>query len=110
MNVSAWQVAESVWRWRRGHREVPVKPLGQRTVEELQTRKSLRLCLAGLRIWWFDPIAEAMEVADHLPSAKLLRAFGNRWAPFLVTDSLMQDQPDQPTLSMGDRPDGLVVS
>jgi len=36
--------------------------------------KSLRWCLARLRIQEFDPIAEATEVADHLPSAKLLRS------------------------------------
>ena len=56
--------------------------------------KSLRLCLAGLRIRRFDPIAEASELPDHLPSAELLRSFGDRWAPFFVTDSLVQDQPD----------------
>jgi hypothetical protein len=32
------------------------------------------------------------------------------WAVFLVTDSLVQDQPDQSTLSMGNRPDGLIMS
>ena len=63
-----------------------------------------------MRIREFDPIAEPTEVADHLPSAKLLRSFGNRWAPFFITDSLVQDQPDQPTQSMGNDPDGLVVS
>jgi hypothetical protein len=36
--------------------------------------------------------------------------FGNGWTVFLVTDSLVQDQPDQPTLSMGNGPDGLVMS
>ena len=66
-----------------------------------RVEKSLHLCLAGLRIRWFDPIAEASE---------LLRSFGDRWAPFFVTNSLVQDQPDQPTLSMGDGPNGLIVS
>ena len=79
-------------------------------LEELQPRKSLRWYLAGLRIGWFDAIAKASEVPDHLPSAELLRSFGDRWAPFFVTHSLMQDQPDQPTLSMGNGPDCLVVS
>ena len=79
-------------------------------LEELQGRKSLRLCLAGLRIRWFDPIAEASELPNHLPSAQLLRSFGDRWAAFFVTDSLVQDQPDQSTLSMGNGPDGLIVS
>jgi hypothetical protein len=36
--------------------------------------------------------------------------FGDSWASFFVTDSLVQDQPDQPTLSMGNRTDGLVMS
>src|SRR5712691_9593622 len=79
-------------------------------LEELQGRKSLRMCLAGLRIRWFDPIAEPSELPKHLPSAELLRSFGDRWAPFFVTDSPVQDQPDQPTLSMGDGPNGLIVS
>src|SRR5260370_38523043 len=53
--------------------------------------KSLHLCLAGLRIRWFDPIAEASELPKHLRSAELLGSFGDRWAPFFVTDSLVQD-------------------
>ena len=36
--------------------------------------------------------------------------FGDRWAAFFVTYSLMQDQPDQSTLSMGDGSDSLIVS
>src|SRR5882724_10336722 len=75
-----------------------------------RVEKSLHLCLAGLRIRWFDPIAEASELPKHLRSAELLRSFGDRWAPFFVTNSLVQDQPDQPTLSMGDGPNGLIVS
>ena len=47
---------------------------------------------------------------DHSCSAPLLQSFGDGWAPFFVTDSLMQDQPDQPTVSMGNRPDSLFVS
>ena len=76
----------------------------------IQGRKSLRLCLAGLRIRRFDPIAEASELPDDSRSASLLRLFGDRWAPFFVTDSLVQDQPDQSTLSMGNGPDGLIMS
>jgi hypothetical protein len=79
-------------------------------LEELQARKSLRLCLAGLRVGWFDPIAESSEVPDHPPGAKSFGLFGDSWAPFLVSNSLMQDQPDQPTLSMGNGPNGLIVS
>jgi hypothetical protein len=40
----------------------------------------------------------------------LPRLFSDRWATLFVTDSLMQAQPDQSTLSMGNRPDGLIVS
>jgi hypothetical protein len=87
-----------------------VTPLRRRMLEELQGRKSLHWCLARLGIRWFDPIAEASELPNHLPSAQLLRSFGDRWAAFLVTDSLVQDQPDQSALSMGDGPDGLIVS
>src|ERR1051325_11823366 len=80
------------------------------TFRSTKVEKSLHLCLAGLRIRWFDPIAEASELPKHLRSAELLRSFGDRWAPFFVTDSLVQDQPDQPTQSMGDGPNGLIVS
>ena len=45
-------------------------------LEELQGRKSPRLCLAWLRIRWFDPIAEVSELPDHLPSGQLLGSFG----------------------------------
>ena len=37
-----------------------------------QSRKSLPLCSAGLRVRWFDPIAEASELPDHSCSALLL--------------------------------------
>jgi hypothetical protein len=56
-----------------------------------QGRKSLRLCLAELRIRGFDTIAEASELPDHFRRALLLRLFGNRRAPFFVTNSLVQD-------------------
>ena len=75
-----------------------------------QARKSLRLCLAGLRIGWFDPIAKASELPDHSCRALLLGLLGDRWTPFFVTDCLVQDQPDQPTLSMSNGPDGLIMS
>ena len=35
---------------------------------------------------------------------------GNGRAAFFVTDSLVQDQPDQTTLSMRNDPDGLIMS
>src|ERR1700692_3578547 len=78
--------------------------------ESYRLEKSLRLGLAGLRIRRFDPIAEASELSDHSRGALLLGLFGDGWAPFFVTSSLVQDQPDQSTLSMGNGPDGLIMS
>jgi hypothetical protein len=69
-------------------------------------RKSLRLSLVGLRIRRFDPIAEASELPDYSRRPALFRLFGDGWAAFFVAESLVQDQPDQPTLPMGNRPDG----
>jgi hypothetical protein len=75
-----------------------------------RSRRS-RLCWAGvLGIRWIDPIAEASEFPDHFGSVPLLRLFGDGRPSFFVTDSLVQDQPDQPTLSMGNRPNDLVAS
>jgi hypothetical protein len=77
---------------------------------ERRLEKSLRLCLAQLRIRRFDAIAEASELPDHSGGAPVLRLFGDGWAPFFVTNSLVQAQPYEPTLSMGNGPDGLVMS
>jgi hypothetical protein len=55
-------------------------------------------------------VAEFAELADHSGGACLPRLFGNCWTVFLVTDSLVQDQPDQATLSMGNGPNDLVMS
>ena len=63
-----------------------------------------------MRIDWFDAVAEAPELPDHSGSALLLRSFGDGWAAFLVADSLVQDQPDQPTLPMGNGSNGLIMS
>ena len=63
-----------------------------------------------LRVRWFYPIAKRSELPDHCRSALLLRSFRDGWTPFFVTDSLVQDQPDQPTLSTGNCPDGLIMS
>jgi len=79
-------------------------------LEELQGRKSPRWFLARLRIRWFDVIAEAPELPNHSPSTQLLRSLGDRWATFLVTDSLVEDQPDEPTVPMCNGSDGLIVS
>ena len=75
-----------------------------------QGRKSLRLCLAGLGVGWFDAIAQTSELPNHSPRALVPGLLGDCRAPFFVRGCLMQDQPDQTTLSMGDDPDGLIVS
>src|SRR5712675_1553056 len=80
------------------------------TSGRLRLEKSLRLYLAGLRIRGLDPIAKTSELPDHSPRAPLFRLFGEGWAPFFVMNSLVQDQPDQPALPMGNGPYGLVVS
>ena len=60
-----------------------------------QGRKSLLSCLvSGLRSCWVDPVAESSEFANHSCGALLLRPFSDSRAPFFVTDSLVQDQPD----------------
>ena len=59
-----------------------------------RVEKSLRLCLVGLRIRRFDPIAEASELPDHSRRALLLGLFGDGWAAFFVTDALVEEQPD----------------
>ena len=79
-------------------------------LEELQGRKSPRLFLARLRIRWCDVIAEAPELPNHSPRTQLLGSLGDRWATFLVTDSSVEDQPDEPTVPMGNGSDGLIVS
>jgi hypothetical protein len=66
--------------------------------------------LAGLRVRRFDPIAEASELPNHSPRALISGSFGDCWAPFVVTGSLMEDQPEQTTLSMRNDPDGLIMS
>src|SRR5262249_16857677 len=70
---------------------VPVTHLRKMMLEELQGRKSLRLCLTWWNVRWFDPIAEASELPNHSPSAQLLRSFGHGWAAFLVMDSSRRD-------------------
>jgi hypothetical protein len=80
-------------------------------LEELQGRKSMSRCLARFRpTWWFDSVPEGSQFADHLPGAQLLRSFGKPWTAFFVTHPLMQDQPYQAALSMGDGSDCLIVS
>jgi hypothetical protein len=75
-----------------------------------QGRKSLRLCLARLKIRWVDPIAQLSELPDHSPRALILGLHGDCRAAFFVKGSIMQDQPDQTTLSMRNDSDGLIMS
>src|ERR1700758_2895948 len=75
-----------------------------------QGRKSQHGCLVELRIRWFYTITQTSELPNHSCSAPLLGLFGGIWAAFLVTDSLVQDQPDQATLSVSNCPDSLVMS
>jgi len=85
--------------------------LRKKMLEELQGRKSFRLPMGlGLRTRRFNAITEAPELSNHLPRAQLLGAFGDRRSAFLITNSLMQNQPDQPTLAMGNNSDRLIVS
>src|SRR5947209_11964732 len=93
-------------RSRRVDSSIEVKP----TAFNPQGRKSLHsYWIARLRSCRLDSVAESSEFPDHSRSALLLRPFADDCATFLVTDSLVQDQPDQATMSMGDHPDGLIV-
>ena len=47
---------------------------------------------------------------NHSPRALIPGSFGDCWTPFFVTGSLMENQPDQTTLSMGNDADGLIMS
>jgi hypothetical protein len=58
----------------------------------------------------FDPVAEKSEFSDHFRGAALPRVSAHRWAPFVVTDSLVQNQPDEPTKPIANCADGLIVS
>jgi hypothetical protein len=86
------------------------KQPGSKVRVESQGRRSLCLYWTRALRGWVDPVAEVSELSDHSGSPLLLRPFGDRWAMFLVTHSLVQDQPDEATLSMGNRSDGLIMS
>jgi len=63
-----------------------------------------------LRIRQFDSIAQISELPNHSPRALIPGSYGDCWASFFVTGSLMQNQPDQTTLSMSNDADGLIMS
>jgi len=83
-----------------------VTHLRKKMLEELQGRKSLP---GWVEDWVARSDIRAFGVVESSPCSELLRSFGGSWAPFFVADSLMQDQPDQSTQSVGDCPDGLIV-
>ena len=66
--------------------------------------------MAGLRIGWFDPVAQISELPNYSAGALIPGLFADCWAPFFVASSLIQDQPDQMTLSMRNDPDGLIMA
>src|SRR5713101_4191793 len=69
----------------------------------------LRSCWAQLNSR-FDPVTEETEISDHPSGAALPRVSAHRRAPFIVTDSLVQNQPDEPTKPIANCADGLIVS
>ena len=81
-------LSDVVWS-ERGAACLGRQVLQNKKATRAQARKSLRLLFAGLRIGCFDPIAKASELPDHSGSALLLGLFGDGWAPFFVTDSLV---------------------
>src|SRR6516225_10157212 len=62
-----------------------------------------------LRIRQLDAIAEISELPDHSGRPALLGPPGNGWASFFVTDSLVQDLPDQAAKPMGIHSDRLIM-
>ncbi len=62
-----------------------------------------------LGIHWFDPITEASQFSDHSCSAPLPGLEIHGRPPFFVTDSLVQNLPNQTTLPMGNCSDRLLM-
>jgi len=54
--------------------------------------------------------SQLLELPNHSPRALIFGSFGDCRAPFFVESCLMQDQPDQTTLSMRNESDGLIMS
>src|ERR1700693_3437729 len=70
-----------------------------------------RSCLGTRQKWSaFYTIAEGFEFLDHAGRTPALGLGAYRGAPFLVADTPMQNHPEQSAKSMGDGPDGLLVS
>jgi len=68
-------------------------------LEELQARKITALVLGWVEDSALRSHSRGFGVADHSRGALLLGLFGDGWAPFFVTNSLVQDQRYEPTLS-----------
>ena len=62
-----------------------------------------------LRVGQFDPIAKTSKFTDHSPGTLALGLFTSGWASFLVTESLVQNLPDQAAKPVGNHADRLVV-
>ena len=54
-------------------------------------------------------VTKLAECLDHFSGALLFGRFLNLWASFLVSDSPVQDLPDQATKFVGDYSNGLIV-
>src|SRR5215472_9606368 len=65
---------------------------------------------SGLRVGQFDPIAKTSKFTDHSPGTLALGLFASGWTSFLVTDSLVQNLPDQAAKPVGNDPDRDVVA
>src|ERR1039457_5623904 len=76
-----------------------------------QGRKTSRSCRVPRWEWSaFYAIAELFELLDHSGSARTLGFGAHLRAPFFVAYPLMQNHPEQSIKSVGDGPNGLLVS
>jgi hypothetical protein len=58
----------------------------------------------------FDAIAEVSELPGHSRRACWFGTLLDGRAVFRIADPAMQNDPDESTDAMGNRPDGLIVS
>jgi hypothetical protein len=63
-----------------------------------------------LKIRGFNSISETSELPDHLGGAPLLGFFGDCRAPFFVTNSIVEELPDEEALPTRNHSDSLFVS
>jgi len=62
-----------------------------------------------LRLRQFDTVTERSEFLNHSCRSVLPGLHAYRRAPLFVTDSLVQNLPDQAATLMGNHSDGLIV-